>query len=453
MVFHYRESFVEAWMDALATASASLHTSLSSDPADLDVSAAALESMAKYLLQKKRRWDLAPDGPPPDSSVPSALSSASSSSEGGGWAQIDTTAVMQSLGNNRFACFQDYSSDDEEEETNQEVESVNAVEERMHTPFVRRSAREPKTIADVSPPTLPPAMDMRRIYIRVLDAKASVALRRAIIYRHSHQWKEGAEQFASALQLILQAIFYADEAISKLLSRRSSLPLVTPLMEDANIAHVAVQYMAKGRHEFLAAAQRQAAYLRAKLEPQWARRDEIKARMGDRWYSNAKPKKDFSSLRKEQERELREVESALKMAEDLDIEHAESNALMLQEKVSAPALEKERYNGRRPEDTSNRVSWEEYPDAQEFGWTFTGSSGVTEFFEKDEVKLDWYFTTATVKTSLDHPRQGRTQLFAERVDPETYIKILLNPRAHTGQRYQRRRGRRRRQGERDKNPS
>lgn len=117
--------------------------------------------------------------------------------------------------------------------------------------------------------------------------------------------------------------------------------------------------------------------------------------------------------------------------------------------------QKQRYNGVRPspELLLHRVPWDAYPDPTHFGWKFTGSSGVAEFFEITDyyhhdadnddgstvvVKLDWYFTTATVKTSLHHPRQGRTQLFGNRVDPVMYRNILTNPRQHTGTRYHRR---------------
>ena len=98
-----------------------------------------------------------------------------------------------------------------------------------------------------------------------------------------------------------------------------------------------------------------------------------------------------------------------------------------------------RGNGIRPFDITHHVPLELYPDPVEFGWIFTGSNEVSrvEFFEKDGVKLDWYYTTATLKTSLDHPKQGKTQLFlsGNNMDPEVYIRVLLDPRAHTGQRY------------------
>lgn len=78
-----------------------------------------------------------------------------------------------------------------------------------------------------------------------------------------------------------------------------------------------------------------------------------------------------------------------------------------------------------------------------FGWRFTGScgNGRAEFLEKDSddgtVKLDFYYTTGTAKTVLDHPRQDVTQLFGKGSDlsPDLYRQILQNPRAHTGVRY------------------
>ena len=104
----------------------------------------------------------------------------------------------------------------------------------------------------------------------------------------------------------------------------------------------------------------------------------------------------------------------------------------------------ERYNGRRPNYRGRRVSNVDYPDPTRFGWEFTGSceGGRAEFFEMDfsqhgVVKLDFYYTTGTVKTVLDHPRQGVTQLFArgESLSPGMYRAILQNPRHHTGNRY------------------
>jgi len=105
-----------------------------------------------------------------------------------------------------------------------------------------------------------------------------------------------------------------------------------------------------------------------------------------------------------------------------------------------------RYNNRRP-DSSNttRVPFTDYPDPTEFGWTFTGSTQASrvEFFEKNsanamgDVRLDWYYTTGTIKTTLHHPTTGTNQLFRNTVTPEEYQRILKNPRVHTDRGYRR----------------
>jgi len=103
-----------------------------------------------------------------------------------------------------------------------------------------------------------------------------------------------------------------------------------------------------------------------------------------------------------------------------------------------------RYNNLRPDYGGQRVSLEKYPDPSSLGWKFTGSvqESRVEFFEKRMnngglIKLDFYYTTGTVKTVIDHPTSGRNQLFRALVTSEQYIDILKNPRAHTGQGYRR----------------
>mmetsp|Transcript_9491 Transcript_9491/g.19084 ORF Transcript_9491/g.19084 Transcript_9491/m.19084 type:complete len:759 (-) Transcript_9491:2242-4518(-) len=103
-----------------------------------------------------------------------------------------------------------------------------------------------------------------------------------------------------------------------------------------------------------------------------------------------------------------------------------------------------RYNHIRPDYEEQRVNEQLYPDATSFGWTFTGSQQASrvEFFEKTLniglVKLDFYYTTGTVKTTLYHPSTGRNQLFRGGLNPEQYAAVLNNPRAHTNQGYRRR---------------
>lgn len=42
----------------------------------------------------------------------------------------------------------------------------------------------------------------------------------------------------------------------------------------------------------------------------------------------------------------------------------------------------------------------------------------------------------TVKTSMDHPSQGKTQMFRRGLDEAQFESVCNNPRAHTGQGYQ-----------------
>ena len=101
-----------------------------------------------------------------------------------------------------------------------------------------------------------------------------------------------------------------------------------------------------------------------------------------------------------------------------------------------------RYNERRPNYQGQRVSFQHFPDPSSHRWKFTGSHepSKVEFFEKrlnngSICKMDFYYTTATVKTVLHHPRQNTTtQLFRRCLgkESETFLKILDNPRYHSG---------------------
>ena len=107
-----------------------------------------------------------------------------------------------------------------------------------------------------------------------------------------------------------------------------------------------------------------------------------------------------------------------------------------------------RYNEKRPDYHGTRVSLQDFPDPSMYGWTFTGSQEASkvEFFEKrlndgSICKMDFYYTTATVKTTLYHPvQQRRTQLFRRCLgsDPDIYVQILKNPRYHSDLGYNRR---------------
>ncbi|KXZ51160.1 hypothetical protein GPECTOR_13g647 [Gonium pectorale] len=77
-------------------------------------------------------------------------------------------------------------------------------------------------------------------------------------------------------------------------------------------------------------------------------------------------------------------------------------------------------------------------DPAQQGWTYTGhnSNSRVAFYENDAgVKLDYYYTTGTTKTSMDHPKRGSTQLFRRDLSEREYNAVLDNPRVHTGKGY------------------
>jgi len=54
-----------------------------------------------------------------------------------------------------------------------------------------------------------------------------------------------------------------------------------------------------------------------------------------------------------------------------------------------------------------------------------------------DARINVYFTTGTVGTCLDHPRQGKTQLFRRNVTLTILREIFRDPRVHTDRGYQR----------------
>jgi len=114
--------------------------------------------------------------------------------------------------------------------------------------------------------------------------------------------------------------------------------------------------------------------------------------------------------------------------------------------VSVPTqTRRRRYNGVRPNYDHKRVPIQQYPDPTDYGWTFTGSveASYVEFFQQVTnmgglIQMDFYYTTGTVKTVMDHPTTGRNELFRNTVSSEDYIRILKNPRSHTGRGYRQR---------------
>lgn len=78
-------------------------------------------------------------------------------------------------------------------------------------------------------------------------------------------------------------------------------------------------------------------------------------------------------------------------------------------------------------------------DPRDYGWEYQGGNAQSrvEYYSRDNVKMDYYPTTGTVKTSMDHPSQGKTQMFRRDLSDGEFSKVLDNPRSHTGKGYQR----------------
>jgi hypothetical protein len=299
-----------------------------------------------------------------------------------------------------------------------------------------------------------PILDIRRLLIRILTSQSEIYAAKAPVFRQTQEWQRGAEQYSAALQQIRAALFMADSEISKYMDQQlDDSDKNRQLCEDADVVEIAITSLATKQCQYLEAAKQQEAFLLQKLQPQWESRDRVKAGMGsDRWTRNPAPSRRFADMRTQAEKELRDIRNALSVLEQMDtntvkqsIRMLKSQLLLQQQQIYGPpettttgttsSSKKKRYNGVRPPFQDRVFSWHDYPDATTFGWTFTGSWNGTEFFEKANVMLDWYFTTATLKTSLNHPTQGKTQLFAAQVDPVMYRAILENPRIHTGNRY------------------
>jgi hypothetical protein len=74
------------------------------------------------------------------------------------------------------------------------------------------------------------------------------------------------------------------------------------------------------------------------------------------------------------------------------------------------------------------------------GWTKlsteTSQAPMTSYSFQD-TRLNFWLSTGTVGSYLDHPSQGKTQLFRRQVDMQQAEEIFQNPRVHTGAGYQR----------------
>jgi hypothetical protein len=296
-------------------------------------------------------------------------------------------------------------------------------------------------------------MTLLRLLIRIRTTISDLSAFRSKAMADAREWTDACVALVNAIAKSRDALFLADSQISRYLQREeegfgsSSQQPRRALEQDADIVHVSIQSVVRVKDRYQELARRQMSRLERILLPQWESRDEVKSRIGhERWTNNPSPKGDYAVLREESEEELRQLQKAMESLEEADVDALEDMALAMKSRLKEGTGR--RHNGKRPEEILRNADVGRlggYPDATEHGWTFTGSNPKShvEFFEKifDDgklVKLDWYYTTATIKTAMDHPRQGKTQLFAKAgVTPDLYVQILENPRIHTEKRYQR----------------
>lgn len=75
----------------------------------------------------------------------------------------------------------------------------------------------------------------------------------------------------------------------------------------------------------------------------------------------------------------------------------------------------------------------------DMGWQLIGSNAQSrvEYYTNGNTRMDYYPTTGTIKTAMDHPSQGKTQMFRRDLGESDFARVCENPRAHTGHGYQR----------------
>ena len=78
-----------------------------------------------------------------------------------------------------------------------------------------------------------------------------------------------------------------------------------------------------------------------------------------------------------------------------------------------------------------------YDKAIERGWLLLDIQENIKMisFKRCGVRLNYYYSTGTVATAMNHPTKGRTQLYRKNLDYDEIVQIINNPRKHTGEGY------------------
>jgi hypothetical protein len=99
------------------------------------------------------------------------------------------------------------------------------------------------------------------------------------------------------------------------------------LVEDSRIIEVSSSHAERSKKVFLTKARNRAMRLEATLTPQWEKRNNARAAMGDdRWTNNPNIKGTAAAIRFADERELRELNAAMEKVRQLDFQSVVTNA-------------------------------------------------------------------------------------------------------------------------------
>lgn len=78
--------------------------------------------------------------------------------------------------------------------------------------------------------------------------------------------------------------------------------------------------------------------------------------------------------------------------------------------------------------------------AIESGWEFNKydlNTGMISFVRVGGERINIYLTTLTVVTAINHPKKGKNQLYRKNLSYKEMLKVLKDPRHHSGKGYRR----------------
>jgi hypothetical protein len=168
-------------------------------------------------------------------------------------------------------------------------------------------------------------MVSRRLLIRLVTLQSELLAREATQcrFQDSPQWLAGVEYYEQSLERLNFAMHLADSEYARLVQENENAQSV--MSEDASIVQVANGSLIQQRDKYRRAAETAARKICAVLEPQWQSRDEIKHKMGERWFNNPAPKKDHWRMREADEMALKEIEATIERLDALEIREYRMN--------------------------------------------------------------------------------------------------------------------------------